>query len=87
MLDEPSLGLAPIVTKAVYRALGEIGSEVSLLIVEQNAPVALNVCSRAYVLMSGKCVLSASAAELTDRQALLDSYLGHGVEEEPVVGG
>jgi branched-chain amino acid transport system ATP-binding protein len=83
MLDEPSLGLAPIVTKAVYRALSEVKSEVSLLIVEQNAAVALSICDRGYVLMSGKCVLTADAEELGNRQALLDSYLGHGIEETP----
>ncbi len=83
MLDEPSLGLAPIVTKAVYRALSEVKSEVSLLIVEQNATVALSICDRGYVLMSGKCVLTADVEELGNRQALLDSYLGHGIEETP----
>ncbi|HEY7107352.1 MAG TPA: ABC transporter ATP-binding protein [Acidimicrobiia bacterium] len=87
MLDEPSLGLAPIVTKAVYQALTEVKGEVSLLVVEQNASVALELCDRAYVLMSGRCVLSAPADELGNRQALLDSYLGHGLDEaEPARG-
>jgi branched-chain amino acid transport system ATP-binding protein len=83
MLDEPSLGLAPIITRAVYAALGGIKSEMSILLVEQNAALALGLCDRGYVLMSGRCVLSGSAAELGDRQALLDSYLGHGIDEEP----
>jgi branched-chain amino acid transport system ATP-binding protein len=81
MLDEPSLGLAPIVTKAVYRALGEVKAEMSMLVVEQNATVALGLCDRGYVLMSGRCVLNDTAAHLGDRQALLDSYLGHGIDE------
>jgi len=81
MLDEPSLGLAPIVTKGVYQALGEVKSEMSMLVVEQNATVALGLCDRGYVLMSGKCVLSDSASRLENRQALLDSYLGHGIED------
>jgi branched-chain amino acid transport system ATP-binding protein len=83
MLDEPSLGLAPIVTKAVYQALAEIKSEMSILLVEQNAAAALELCDRGYVLMSGECVLSGDAGELSNREALLDSYLGHGIEDEP----
>jgi len=82
MLDEPSLGLAPIVTKAVYRALAEVKSEMSMLVVEQNAGVALQLCDRGYVLMSGRCVMTDTAARLGDRQTLLDSYLGHGVEDD-----
>ncbi|GAA1261909.1 ABC transporter ATP-binding protein [Sphaerisporangium rubeum] len=78
MLDEPSLGLAPIVVKAVYQALAEIKQRVSILLVEQNATLALTLCDRGYVLLSGRVVLSGAAAELGDREALLDSYLGHG---------
>jgi branched-chain amino acid transport system ATP-binding protein len=81
MLDEPSLGLAPIVVKSVYQALAKVKSELPMLLVEQNAAIALNLCDRGYVLLSGKCVLKGSAAELGDREALLDSYLGHAVEE------
>jgi branched-chain amino acid transport system ATP-binding protein len=84
MLDEPSLGLAPIVVKAVYRALAEIKSEMPVLLVEQNSAVALSLCDRGYVLASGQCVLHGTTAELGDRQALLDSYLGHGIDDEPV---
>jgi branched-chain amino acid transport system ATP-binding protein len=80
MLDEPSLGLAPIVTKGVYKALGEVKSQLAILVVEQNAAVALQLCDRGYVLMSGRCVMDETAARLGDRQALLDSYLGHGIE-------
>jgi branched-chain amino acid transport system ATP-binding protein len=81
MLDEPSLGLAPVVVKAVYKALAEIKNEMSILLVEQNASVALTLCDRGHVLLSGKPVLSGSAAELNNREALLDSYLGHTVDE------
>jgi branched-chain amino acid transport system ATP-binding protein len=86
MLDEPSLGLAPIVTQAVYRALAEVKNEVPLLLVEQNATVALKLCDRGYVLISGECVMSADADELGDRQALLDSYLGHDIDDAPPDG-
>jgi branched-chain amino acid transport system ATP-binding protein len=85
MLDEPSLGLAPIVVKAVYKALAEIKSEVPVLLVEQNAAVALDLCDRGYVLLSGRRVLDGSAAELGDRQTLLDSYLGHQADGETPV--
>src|ERR1700722_10181257 len=80
MLDEPSLGLAPIITKGVYRALAEVKAEMSMVVVEQNAAVALALCDRGYVLMSGRCVLNDTAASLGDRSALLDSYLGHGID-------
>jgi branched-chain amino acid transport system ATP-binding protein len=86
MLDEPSLGLAPIVVKAVYKALAEIKSELSILLVEQNAAVALSLCDRGYVLLSGRPVMQGTAQELGDRDALLDSYLGHSVDDEVVPG-
>ena len=77
MLDEPSLGLAPIVVKAVYKALSEIKAEMAILLVEQNAAVALNLCERGYVLLTGRLVLEGTAADLGNREALMDSYLGH----------
>lgn len=82
MLDEPSLGLAPIVVKSVYHALSTVKSEVPILLVEQNAALALDLCDRGYVLLSGKCALKGTAADLGNREALLDSYLGHAVEED-----
>jgi branched-chain amino acid transport system ATP-binding protein len=81
MLDEPSLGLAPIVVKAVYQALAEIKSDVAILLVEQNAALALTLCDRGHVLLSGRQVLAGSSAELSNREALMDSYLGHGVDD------
>jgi branched-chain amino acid transport system ATP-binding protein len=84
MLDEPSLGLAPVVVKAVYKALKEIQADMSILLVEQNASVALSLCGRGYVLSTGKCVLQGTDAELGDRDALLDSYLGHGVDPDEI---
>ncbi len=82
MLDEPSLGLAPIVVKAVYKALAEVKSEMSILLVEQNAAIALQLCDVGHVLLSGREVLKGNAAELNNREALLDSYLGHSVDDE-----
>ena len=76
LLDEPSLGLAPIVVKAVFRALRDIRTTTPILIVEQNTAQALKLCDRAAALVQGKIVLEGSAAEMSDRTALLDSYLG-----------
>ncbi|WP_236794690.1 ABC transporter ATP-binding protein [Amycolatopsis sp. GM8] len=87
MLDEPSLGLAPIVVKAVYQALSQIKSELAVLLVEQNAAVALSLCDKGHVLLSGREALSGTAAQLGDREALIDSYLGHGVDSEDAQDG
>ena len=76
LLDEPSLGLAPIVVKAVFRALRDIRASTPILIVEQNTAQALKLCDRAAALVQGKIVMEGSAAEMSDRTALLDSYLG-----------
>jgi len=76
LMDEPSLGLAPIVVKAVFGALREISRRTPILLVEQNTVMALRVCQRAAVLVGGKIVLQGTAAELSDRTALLDSFLG-----------
>jgi branched-chain amino acid transport system ATP-binding protein len=76
LLDEPSLGLAPIVVKAVFAALRNIRGRTPILIVEQNTTQALQLCDRASALVSGRIVMSGNAAEMNDRSALLDSYLG-----------
>lgn len=75
LLDEPSLGLAPVVVHAVFDALHDIVTRVPVLLVEQNTVAALELCRRAYVLSGGTIVLSGASSELTDRGALLDSYL------------
>jgi branched-chain amino acid transport system ATP-binding protein len=76
MLDEPSLGLAPIVVKAVFGALREIRSRTPILLVEQNTAAALQLADRAAALVTGTIVLEGTAAEMGDRAALLDRYLG-----------
>lgn len=85
LLDEPSLGLAPLVVDNVYRALQEIRHKVSILVVEQNASLALKLCDRAYVLAVGEIAMSGDAAALADRDALLASYLSRGTEESSAV--
>lgn len=76
MLDEPSLGLAPIVADAVFEALRQVRSRVALLVVEQDTTRALELCERAYVLVEGRIALSRRCDELADRSELLDTYLG-----------
>lgn len=76
LLDEPSLGLAPVVVSELFRVLAEVKSRVPMLLVEQNTAMAMKVADRAYVLAQGRIVLSGTAADLGDRSALLRSYLG-----------
>lgn len=78
LLDEPSLGLAPLVTKEVFDNLRQIteNSDTSVLLVEQNANLALDFAARAYVLEAGHIVVSGSAAELQGDSAIQKAYLG-----------
>jgi branched-chain amino acid transport system ATP-binding protein len=76
LLDEPSLGLAPIVVKSVFAVLEQIRDRTPILLVEQNTQQALAVCQQASVLVTGRVQMRGSAEELGDRQALLDSFLG-----------
>ena len=78
LLDEPSLGLAPQTTELVFERLALINREdgVTQLLVEQNAALALEIASRAYVLETGRVALSGSAAEIADDDALRQTYLG-----------
>jgi branched-chain amino acid transport system ATP-binding protein len=79
MLDEPSLGLAPIVTKELFRTLGEICDEqgMTVLLVEQNARLALEFADHAYVLESGRIALSGEADRIKDDDEVRRSYLGY----------
>jgi len=78
MLDEPSFGLAPLVVKEIFKIIQRINREsgTSVLLVEQNARVALRVASYAYVLASGHVILEGPPARLHDNTAMQDSYLG-----------
>jgi branched-chain amino acid transport system ATP-binding protein len=82
LLDEPSLGLAPVAVTAVYTALKSIAHRVSVILVEQNASLALDISDRAYVLSVGRVTLSGTPAELGDREDLLESYLARGGDPE-----
>jgi len=76
LLDEPSLGLAPIVVKAVFQALGQVRASTPILIVEQNTATALTLADHGTVIVNGQAVLRGTATELADRRAILNSYLG-----------
>ncbi|MBQ6510092.1 MAG: ABC transporter ATP-binding protein [Flexilinea sp.] len=77
MLDEPSLGLAPIIVNQIMETLGEIAkSGTTILLVEQNAKKALNLCNRAYVMNVGHIVMQGSGQELLADEKLMQAYLG-----------
>ena len=77
MLDEPSLGLAPIIVADIFRTIGELrAAGVSVLLVEQNAQAALRIADRAYVMELGEFVLSGPAAEIAANNRVAASYLG-----------
>jgi branched-chain amino acid transport system ATP-binding protein len=78
LLDEPSLGLAPIITQELFRKLSELNKEqgVSMLVVEQNAGLALDIATRGYVLETGRIVVSGTAAELAGNDDVQKAYLG-----------
>jgi branched-chain amino acid transport system ATP-binding protein len=77
ILDEPSLGLAPVVVDDVYAAIQEINRQgVSVLLVEQSVQLALQVASRGYVLENGHIMLSGPSSELAADSRLRESYLG-----------
>jgi len=86
LLDEPSLGLAPRIIGQIGQIIGEINRQgTSVLLVEQNATMALSVADLAYVLDVGKVSLSGDAAELAKTDAVQRLYLGHAAGEEAQV--
>ena len=77
MLDEPSMGLAPILVEQIFDIIRELHkSGTTILLVEQNAQMALSVADRAYVLETGKITLSGTGAELAASDAIRKAYLG-----------
>ncbi len=78
LMDEPSMGLSPIMTEEIFRIIQEINSQgTSILLVEQNALMALQIANRAYVLETGRIVLEGSAKELRESARVREAYLGH----------
>ena len=77
LLDEPSMGLAPILVEEIFDIIGEINRQgVSILLVEQNAAMALSVAQRAYVLETGRVVLEGHAQEVLENPEVQAAYLG-----------
>ncbi len=78
LLDEPSLGLAPLIVQRIFRIVEDINKQqgTTILLVEQNANVALRMASRGYVLETGKVVMEGEAAALLDNPAIRAAYLG-----------
>jgi branched-chain amino acid transport system ATP-binding protein len=79
LLDEPSLGLAPMVVREIFRIVRTINKEqrVSVLLVEQNAAIALRLAHRAYLMETGRMVMAGSAADLREHDTVRKAYLGY----------
>jgi len=78
LLDEPSMGLSPILVKEVFRAIREINAKgTTVLLVEQNAGMALKIAHRGYVLANGRIALEGRAADLARDERVKEAYLGH----------
>jgi len=81
MLDEPSLGLAPMVARQVYDELLKISQAgTTILLVEQNAKLALGIATYGYIMESGRIVLEGTPAELQANEDVQELYLGVGKE-------
>ncbi|HWA78649.1 MAG TPA: ABC transporter ATP-binding protein [Polyangiaceae bacterium] len=82
-IDEMSLGLAPLIVRDLARYLSKLNAErgLAVLLVEQSARLALSLCSKAYVLETGRIVAAGPAAELANSAFVIDAYLGSGLEE------
>jgi branched-chain amino acid transport system ATP-binding protein len=79
LLDEPSFGLAPLIVQEIFRIMRRINGEakVSMLLVEQNAALALELADHAYVLETGRVVMSGKASDVKSDEAIRKSYLGY----------
>jgi branched-chain amino acid transport system ATP-binding protein len=83
MLDEPSLGLAPLIVREIFRIIERLRAQgTSILLIEQNARAALEVADHGYVLETGSIVLDGPARELATDARVIDTYLGRHVNKE-----
>lgn len=83
LLDEPSMGLAPLIVKEIFGILAELSNKgVPILLVEQNAKMALRVAHRGYVMEAGRVVLNDTARQLLETDAVQMIYLGQKWTEE-----
>ena len=77
MLDEPSMGLSPLLVQQIFDIIKELNEAgTTILLVEQNAKMALSIADRAYVLETGKIVLTGSGKELLENESVKEAYLG-----------
>jgi len=77
LLDEPSMGLAPVLVEQIFDTIGDINRQgMTILLVEQNAAMALSIAHRGYVLETGSIALTGTAAELSDNPEVRRAYLG-----------
>jgi branched-chain amino acid transport system ATP-binding protein len=77
LLDEPSLGLAPLIVAKIFEVIRQLNQDgMAILLVEQNARMALKIAQRAYVMETGRITLSGPATELLNNQRVRDAYLG-----------
>ena len=77
LLDEPSMGLAPVLVEQIFATIGSINQQgTTILLVEQNAAMALSIAHRGYVLETGAVVLSGSAGQLAENERVRHAYLG-----------
>ena len=77
LLDEPSMGLAPLMVKTIFQVVKDINQEgTTILLVEQNANMALSIADRAYVIETGRVILSGTAEELQASEEIKNAYLG-----------
>ena len=86
MLDEPSLGLAPLIVREIFRIIAELRRRgVSILLVEQNARAALQVADYAYVLETGQIAMHGPATQLADDPRVIEAYLGLGGKHQAML--
>ena len=79
LLDEPSMGLSPLLTDVIFDAIKEINSTgVTVVVVEQNAQLALSIADRGYVMQTGRIVLTDEAEALAQNETVRKAYLGEG---------
>jgi branched-chain amino acid transport system ATP-binding protein len=77
LLDEPSMGLSPLLVEQIFNIIRDINDQgVSILLVEQNAQMALSIADRAYVLETGQVTLEGPAQELLHNDSVIEAYLG-----------
>jgi branched-chain amino acid transport system ATP-binding protein len=79
LLDEPSFGLAPLIVREIFDIMRQIKDKegVGILVVEQNASLALDISERAYLLETGRIVMSGASSEIAKDEGLRRSYLGY----------